>query len=106
MSFITVTGVLTNPSGAVLPNYNILFEAIRTSDTVINNTDVLIVTNSSGGYSFELGYGTYTLKIKSGREARYSTVASNILIYSTGLNNNSIQQIILAQEGLEILISS
>ena len=101
MSFITVTGVLTNPSGAVLPNYNILFEAIRTSDTVINNTDVLIVTNSSGGYSFELGYGTYTLKIKSGREARYSTVASNILIYSTGLNNNSIQQIILAQEGLE-----
>ncbi len=101
MSFITVTGVLTNPSGAVLPNYNILFEAIRTSDTVINNTDVLIVTNSSGGYSFELGYGTYTLKIKSGREARYSTVASNILIYSPGLNNNSIQQIILAQDGLE-----
>ena len=100
MSFITVTGVLTNPSGAVLPNYNILFEAIRTSDTVINNTDVLIVTNSSGGYSFELGYGTYTLKIKSGREARYSTVASNILIYSQALDNNSIQQIILAQDGL------
>lgn len=100
MSTITVTGILTNPSGAVLSGYNILFEAIRTSDTVINNTSVMTTSASNGAYSLVLGFGTYTLKIKSAREARYSTVASNILIYSAGFNNNSIQQIILAQEGL------
>lgn len=101
MSFATITGTLKDAFGIVIPNQELLFEATKTSETVLNNTSAKVVTDSVGGYSVELNFGTYTLKTKQVREATYKTVASNILVYSTSYSGRDLQYLLLSQADLQ-----
>lgn len=101
MSFAIITGVLKDAFGIVIPNQELLFEATKTSETVLNNTSAKVVTDSVGGYSIALSFGTYTLKTKQVREASYKTVASNILVYSTSYSGQDLQFLLLAQADLQ-----
>lgn len=101
MASVTITGTLRDAFGVALANYDILFEAVRTSDVVLNSTSAKGVTSSTGTYTFELGYGTYTLKIKSNRESQYRTVASNILVYSQAFDSHDLNYLLTSQLNLQ-----
>lgn len=100
MSSVLITGVLKDAFGVPIPNYEFLFEAIRTSETVLNTTSVKFTTSALGEYYFTLEYGTYTLKAKAQRDIKYQTIASNILVYSQGLTNKDIQYLLTSQADL------
>lgn len=101
MSSVLITGILKDAFGAPIPNYEFFFEAIRTSDTLLNTTNAKFTTSGTGSYSFTLEYGTYTLKAKPQRDSQFKTIASNILVYSQGLNNKDIQYLLTSQADLE-----
>ena len=101
MASVTITGTLRDAFGVALANHDILFEAIRTSDVVLNSTSAKCVTSNTGTYTFELGYGTYTLKIKSSRESQYRTVASNILVYSQVFDTHDLNFLLTNQADLQ-----
>ena len=101
MSSVLITGILKDAFGAPIPNYEFFFEAIRTSDTLLNTTNAKFTTSGTGSYSFTLEYGTYTLKAKPQRDPQFKTIASNILVYSQGLTNKDIQYLLTSQADLE-----
>lgn len=101
MASVTITGTLRDAFGVALANHDILFEAVRTSDVVLNSTSAKGVTSNTGTYTFELGYGTYTLKIKSSRESQYRTVASNILVCSQAFDSHDLNFLLTSQTDLQ-----
>jgi hypothetical protein len=81
MSKATITGILKDQLGNILSGATLLFQALRTSETVLNTTSASITTDANGTYSIDLEFGVYTLKIKTQNELNFRTIASNILVY-------------------------
>lgn len=108
MSFITVSGVLTNALGVILPNTVLKFSAIRTSQKVLNSISIEVETNESGAYNFPLMFGVYSLAIRPKNEAAFKPVASNIVVINTnqsGTLNSLIYNQQILQEVDEELIN-
>jgi hypothetical protein len=53
MSKATITGILKDQLGNILSGATLLFQALRTSETVLNTTSASITTDSNGTYSID-----------------------------------------------------
>lgn len=67
---------------------------------VLAGTGFSSTTSPTGSYLFDLGEGTYSLKLRQEADTTFSTVASNILVLSI-MDGYSLNAILADQDELQ-----
>ncbi|WP_437216708.1 prophage tail fiber N-terminal domain-containing protein [Pectobacterium sp. LFLA-215] len=73
---VLISGVLINPAGEPIPDAEITFTALTTSDSVLNGFSASVMTNDDGEYSIPLEHCVYSISIQSdGYNSVYGSVS-------------------------------
>ncbi|GKW26008.1 hypothetical protein PEC311524_36020 [Pectobacterium carotovorum subsp. carotovorum] len=84
---VLISGVLINPAGEPIPDAEITFTALTTSNAVLNGFSASTMTNDEGEYSIPLEHCVYSISIQNaGYNSIYGSVSINEKSTPTTIN--------------------
>ncbi|WP_323638754.1 prophage tail fiber N-terminal domain-containing protein [Pectobacterium polonicum] len=84
---VLISGVLINPAGEPIPDAEITFTALTTSNSVLNGFSASVMTNDEGEYSIPLEHCVYSISIQNaGYNSIYGSVSINEKSTPTTIN--------------------